>query len=105
MHGDRDVICEDIVNCPAAGGFGRFLQAVSGNCREKTFDGYYGLDGLTFGILDWTSDNLPEVFETYKRRLPEKFDAIFGALHLPFNGIVLGPKMGMREQSFRGPKL
>jgi hypothetical protein len=88
----HDLICEDIVGCPAAGGFGKFLQAVTGNCRSKTFDGYYGLDGLTFGILDWTSNDLPAVFETYKRRFPEKFDAIFEALHLPFNGMCLDAK-------------
>lgn len=87
-----DLICEDIVSCPAAGGFGKFLQAVTGGCRSKTFDGYHGLDGLTFGILDWTSDNLPAVFEIYKRRFPEKFEPIFGALHLPFNEMCLDPK-------------
>lgn len=92
LSGGHDLICEDIVQCPAAGGFGKFLQAVSGNCRSKTFDGYFGLDGLTFGILDWTADNLPAVFETYKRRFPAKFDSIFGALHLPFNGQCLDPK-------------
>ena len=92
LYGGHDLICEDIVSCPAAGGFGKFLQAVTGNCRSKTFDGYYGLDGLTFGILDWTSDNLPALFEIYKRRFPEQFDAIFGPLHLPFNGTCLDPK-------------
>ena len=25
----------------------------------------YGLDGLTFGILDFTANELPEVFELY----------------------------------------
>jgi hypothetical protein len=92
VHGGHDLICEDIVSCPAAGGFGKFLQAVTGNCRSKTFDGYHGLDGLTFGILDWTSNNLPALFEIYKQRSPEKFDAIFGPLHLPFNGMCLDPK-------------
>lgn len=92
LKGGHDLICEDIVSCPAAGGFGKFLQAVTGECRSKTFDGYYGLDGLTFGILDWTSNNLPALFEIYKHRSPEKFDAIFGALHLPFNGMCLDPK-------------
>jgi hypothetical protein len=92
LRDGHDLICEDIVKCPAAGAFGKFLQAVSGNCRSKTFDSYFGLDGLTFGILDWTSNNLPAVFEIYKRRSPERFDAIFGALHLPFNGGCLDPK-------------
>jgi len=92
LRGGHDLICEDIVSCPAAGGFGKFLQAVTGHCTSKTFDGYYGLDGLTFGILDWTSDNLPAVFEIYRRRFSEKFDAIFGELHLPFNGMCLDTK-------------
>jgi len=92
LQGGDDPICEDIVRCPAAGGFGKFLRGVTSECTSKTFDGYYGLDGLTFGILDMTSDNLPAVFEIYKRRFPEKFDAIFGALHLPFNGMCLDPK-------------
>lgn len=92
LSGGHDFICEDIAQCPAAGGFGKFLQAVSGNCKSKTFDSYFGLDGLTFGILDWTSDNLPAVFETYQRRFPAKFDSIFGALHLPINGVCLDPK-------------
>src|SRR5687768_8301723 len=52
--GVRDLICEDIARCPSAGGFGKFLQSVSGSCRKKSFNGYFGLDGLTFGILDWT---------------------------------------------------
>jgi hypothetical protein len=38
MRGGHDLICEDIAQCQAAGGFGKFLQAVSGNCRSKTFD-------------------------------------------------------------------
>jgi len=88
----HDLICEDIADCPAAGGFGKFLRAVSGECRSKTFDGYFGLDGLTFGILDWTSDNLPAVFEIYRRRFPAKFDSVFGALQLPFSGVCLDPK-------------
>jgi hypothetical protein len=79
------------VACPAAGGFGKFLQAVTGNCRSKTFDSYFGLDGLTFGILDWTSDNLPALFEIYKKRFPGKFDDVFGGLHLPFKGRCLDP--------------
>lgn len=92
LRGGHDLICEDIVRCPAAGGFGKFLQAVTENCREKTFDSYFGLDGLTFGILDWTSDNLPAAFEIYKRRFPQKFEDIFGGLHLPFKGVCLDPK-------------
>lgn len=92
LTGGHDLICEDIVNCQSTGGFGKFIQAVSGNCKSKTFDSYFGLDGLTFGILDWTSDNLPTIFEIYKRRSPEKFDSIFGALNLPFNGMCINPE-------------
>jgi hypothetical protein len=93
LTGGHDLICEDIVHCPeAAGGFGKFLQAVTGKCTSKTFDGYHGLDGLTFGILDWTADNLPAVFEVYRKRFPAKFDSIFGSLHLPFKGACLDPK-------------
>jgi hypothetical protein len=93
LIGGHDMICEDIVRCPAAaGGFGRFLQAVTGKCESKTFDGYHGLDGLTFGILDWTADNLPAVFEVYRKRFPAKFASIFGDLQLQFKGECLDPK-------------
>src|SRR3954468_16672141 len=29
LSGGHDLICEDMVSCPAAGGFGEFLKAVS----------------------------------------------------------------------------
>jgi hypothetical protein len=92
MQGGHDGICEEIAQCPAAGGFGKFLQAVSGNCRSKTFDGYYGLDGLTFGILDFTSNELPPLFEIYQQQSPDAFHQIFGGLNLPLHDMCLDPE-------------
>jgi hypothetical protein len=92
MRGGHDLICQDIAQCRAAGGFGKFVQAVSGNCRSKTFDSYYGLDGMTFGILDFTSNELPTLFEIYQQRSPESFKQAFGDLTLPISGQCLDPK-------------
>jgi hypothetical protein len=44
-----DETCDRITKCTAAGTFGLFLKAVTGGCKSKSFDGYYGLDGLTYG--------------------------------------------------------
>jgi hypothetical protein len=92
MQGGHDLICEDIAQCQAAGGFGKFLQAVSGNCRSKTFDGYYGLDGMTFGILDFTSNELPLLFEIYQQQSPDAFHQTFGGLNLPIHDMCLDPE-------------
>lgn len=87
-----DKICQQISSCAAAGGFARFLQAVTNGCQEKHFDGYFGLDGMTFGILDWTSDNLPRIFQAYRSQSRDKFDQIFGGLNLPMKNTCLDPK-------------
>jgi hypothetical protein len=86
-----DRICQEISNCPAAGGFGKFLAAVTGFCKSKQFDGYFGLDGMTFGILDWTADNLPSILRSYQQWSGEKFDDIFRALDLPMKDGCLDP--------------
>ncbi|UVO28141.1 hypothetical protein [Bradyrhizobium arachidis] len=78
-----DQICREIASCANAGGFGKFLKAVSGQCQEKHFDGYFGLDGMTFGILDWTSSNLPGLLKAYQQRGPASFAAQFDKLNLP----------------------
>ena len=77
-----DQVCRQISSCPAAGGFGKFLQAVTFDCGGKNFDGYFGLDGMTFGILDWTSDNLPSLLRTYSRRDKAGFDELIGKVGL-----------------------
>jgi hypothetical protein len=87
-----DKICQAISTCPAAGGFGKFLQAVTFSCERKHFDGYFGLDGITFGILDWTSDNLPVLFQRYQARDKAKFEELFGPLNLPIKNGCLDPK-------------
>ena len=78
-----DRVCHQISTCPAAGSFGRFLGSVTGNCMAKHFDSYFGLDGLTFGILDFTSPSLPAVIHAYRARSPVEFDKHLGALNLP----------------------
>jgi len=85
MQPGLDSLCHQISRCPAAGGFGKFLQAVTFDCRMKHFDGYFGLDGMTFGILDWTANDLPPVLQAYHTRNRDKFDAIFGPLRLPMD--------------------
>lgn len=87
-----DRICDEISRCQAAGGFGKFLDAVTGQCRSKHFAGYFGLDGMTFGILDWTEDNLPTLLRAYRRQSPASFDATLGALGLPMQGECLDAK-------------
>ncbi|AUW47329.1 hypothetical protein [Rhizobium leguminosarum] len=75
-----DPICNEIAQCQGAGGFGKFLEAVTFQCRSKSFGGYFGLDGMTFGILDWTSSNLPGVLRAYQERSKSGFDEHFGFL-------------------------
>lgn len=87
-----DLICSDIASCTDAGAFGKFLKAVTGECRAKHFDGYFGLDGLTFGILDWTSSNLPGVLKAYQQRSAIQFAAHFEKLSLPLKNGCLDPK-------------
>ena len=79
---NADQICRQISSCAAAGGFGKFLQAVTFDCEGKNFDGYFGLDGMTFGILDWTSNNLPPLLQTYSRRDKTAFDEFVGKVGL-----------------------
>jgi hypothetical protein len=81
-----DEICQQIASCSTAGAFGKFLQSVTFDCRTKHFDGYFGLDGLTFGILDWTSNNLPSILEAYKMRNISKYEEVFGKLSVPMKG-------------------
>lgn len=78
-----DALCEDIASCPAAGAFGKFLGSVTGNCRSKHFTGYFGLDGMTYGILDWTAESLPATLAAYGARSSTGFDKTFGPLALP----------------------
>jgi hypothetical protein len=86
-----DPICREISACPAAGGFGKFLQAVTFDCKTKHFDGYFGLDGMTFGILDWTSNNLPPILAAFKNRNSSKYESIFGNLDLQMRDGCLDP--------------
>ncbi|MDR5754894.1 MULTISPECIES: hypothetical protein [unclassified Caballeronia] len=84
-----DKLCEQIATCPGSGAFGGFLSAVTEHCRRKQFDGYFGLDGITFGILDWTQDNLPSVLGAYQKRNRERFNEVFGKLGMPMkNGCI-----------------
>jgi len=66
-----DKLCDDLSNehCPGSykGGFGLFLRSVTEDCKSKSFEGYFGLDGMTYGILDFTEDNLPGIFELAQR--------------------------------------
>ena len=86
-----DPICEEIAACPQAGSFGKFLKAVSGLCKEKHFAGYFGLDGMTFGILDWTAPNLPGILKAYQQRSSAGYQANFGKLNLPMHNGCLDP--------------
>jgi hypothetical protein len=92
MRPGLDPICHQISSCPAAGAFGKFLRAVTFDCKTKHFDGYFGLDGMTFGILDWTSNNLPPVLKAYHDRHEEEFDEIFGKLGMPMKNGCLDAK-------------
>ena len=90
LHGNPNVspshldkICRQISQCPAAGAFGKFLASVTGDCTQKHFDGYFGLDGLTFGILDFTADKLPNMIRSYQSRYPAAFQSHLQSLALP----------------------
>lgn len=80
---EEDHVCRQIAQCSGAGGFAPFLQAVSDNCKRKSFEGYHGLDGLTFGILDWTQTNLGTVLQQFKQRNSDQYSKVFGGLNIP----------------------
>jgi hypothetical protein len=86
-----DLICTKIAACTTSGGFGKFLKAVTGQCTQKHFSGYFGLDGLTFGILDWTSQNLPGVLQAYQSRSSQSYQQTLGPLNLPMRDGCLDP--------------
>jgi hypothetical protein len=92
MKPGLDPICRQISTCAAAGAFGKFLQAVTFDCKQKHFDGYFGLDGMTFGILDWTSNNLPPVLKAYHDRNGSEFNDTFGKLGMPIKDGCLDAK-------------
>jgi hypothetical protein len=97
-----DKICQEISSCVAAGGFGKFLQAVTSGCQEKHFDGYFGLDGMTFGILEWTSAHLPEVLEAYQSRNKAGFDELLAKLGMhATNGCVSNDEVCDRNKQGR----
>jgi hypothetical protein len=77
-----DPVCVDVAYCPDAGSFGKFVLAVSGNCHQKNTDGYYGLDGITFGLLDFTANQLPSLFHLYHTRAPHTFERAFQAINI-----------------------
>ncbi|MGF6571130.1 hypothetical protein ABH945_003251 [Paraburkholderia sp. GAS333] len=86
---ELDPLCHQIASCSASGAFGKFLQSVTFDCKGKHFEGYFGLDGMTFGILDWTQDNLPRVLKAYQLRNGERYRELFGNLDIPTkNGCV-----------------
>jgi len=87
-----DATCEQIAACPQAGGFGKFLRAVTFNCKVKHFDGYFGLDGMTFGILDWTSNELPDVLHAFQERDEGGYRDTLGKLSLPMHNGCLDSK-------------
>jgi hypothetical protein len=91
MKSNLDPVCQQISACPAAGGFGKFLQAVTSNCREKHFAGYFGLDGMTFGILDWTANNLPPMLKAYELRNKPQYDEFFDKVGLRMKDGCLDP--------------
>ncbi len=65
--------------------FGYFLRGISDNCRSKRFDGIYGLDGVTFGILDFTEDNLVGLLNDYRRENPTGYERAFGSSGVEVN--------------------
>jgi hypothetical protein len=84
-HKTSDRICEDLSQrCPAAGSFSKFLWGVTSQCADKGFAKLHGLDGLTFGILDFTYDNLPSVFTYFRRADAARLRQIMANAPSPF---------------------
>jgi hypothetical protein len=70
IGGEVDPVCAKMALQPSAdaacaGPFGYFLNAVTEGCREKGFSNVFGLDGLTFGILDYTTNEIPRIFHSW----------------------------------------
>ncbi|MBN8901432.1 MAG: hypothetical protein J0H57_10415 [Rhodospirillales bacterium] len=47
---------------------------------------------MTFGILDWTSNNLPPILKRYEQRDPESYQSLLGPLNLPTRNGCLDPQ-------------
>lgn len=63
-----DNACLNIINGapPCGGSFGYFLKALTDNCQSKRFYWLDGLDGITFGILHSTEDNIPSLMRRFQ---------------------------------------
>lgn len=80
-----DPICSDIAwHCPAGRAFSQFIGAVTGNCRDKGFAKLHGLDGITFGIMDFTCDNFREVFTAMRQRDSARFGHLMAPAGAPW---------------------
>lgn len=58
---------------PQGGGFGQFLDALTGNCRGKTFGWLETLDGGTFGILHYTENEFAPLMQRLQRKDPAAY--------------------------------
>ncbi len=67
----------------ACGGlFGLYLRGVTGACISKQFNSIEGLDGITFGIRGFWSENMPNLMRLYINEDRATFERIFQNAHL-----------------------
>ncbi len=63
---------------PCGRDFGLFLRAVTDGCVSKRFDWFDGLDGVTFGILHYTENDLPKLLHEFQGEDSAAYTRIFG---------------------------
>ncbi len=75
-----DNACLGVINGapPCGGSFGYFLKALTDNCQSKRFYWLDGLDGITFGILHSTEDNIPSLMRRFQSIDNAGFQAAMG---------------------------
>lgn len=90
----RDQSCWDLAGplespMPCGREYGIFLRGLTFNedfgglCTTKRFDSLESLDGLTFGILHYTADNLPGLLQEFRREDANAYQTIFGSVGTP----------------------
>ncbi len=61
------------------GGYGQFLDALTGHCSGKTFGWLEGLDGGTFGILHYTENEVAGLVNRLQAKDPEAYARVMAA--------------------------
>ena len=72
-----DASCRPAAAAPCGGSFGLYLHALSVGCKHKSIDYLDGLDGLTYGIRNSWSANMPGLLQEFATANRQLFEETF----------------------------